>query len=136
VAWNGNYWVAGGSGTNSMLYSTNGTSWQSNPMGNNMFGVTNVVYGLASRRPLPYIGTAQAIRRTLYGSSTTSSGTLTITFSPSSYFSVPPTVTATITGSTAGFITVNSITASNFVVNTFNTAGTLTNFTFNWIATL
>jgi hypothetical protein len=49
---------------------------------------------------------------------------------------VPPTVTATITGSTAGFITVNTITATTFIVNTFNTAGTLTNYPFNWIATL
>jgi hypothetical protein len=74
------------------------------------------------------------ITRYLYGSGTTSSGTLAVTFS--SAFASAPNVTATISGSTAGFINVLSITTTGFTVNTYNISGTLTNYTFNWHAVL
>jgi hypothetical protein len=74
------------------------------------------------------------ISRYLYGSGTTSSGTLSVTFSTA--FSSAPNVTATISGSTAAFINVSSITTTGFTVNTYNISGTLTNYTFNWHAVL
>jgi hypothetical protein len=74
------------------------------------------------------------ITRYLYGSGTTSSGTLAITFSTA--FANTPNVTATISGSTAGFINVSSITALGFTVNTYNISGVATNYTFNWHAVL
>ena len=74
------------------------------------------------------------ITRYLYGSGTTSSGTLNITFSTA--FASAPNVTATISGSTAGFINVSSITTTGFTVNTYNISGTLTNYPFNWHAVL
>lgn len=74
------------------------------------------------------------ITRYLYGNGTTSSGTLAITFSTA--FASAPNVTATISGSTAGFINVSSITTTGFTVNTYNISGTLTNYTFNWHAVL
>ena len=139
VEWNGSYWIVGGNGTNTVGYSqdpiTNG--WTALKSGNTIFGTSNTLFGLGSRKLLPQVGNTISLgRRTLYGSGTTSSGTLTITFSPSTYFSGVPNVTATITGSTAGFIAVTSITATSFVVNTFNIAGTLTNYPFNWQATI
>jgi hypothetical protein len=74
------------------------------------------------------------ITRYLYGSGTTSSGTLAVTFSTA--FASAPNVTATISGSTAGFINVVSITTTGFTVNTYNISGTLTNYPFNWHAVL
>jgi hypothetical protein len=74
------------------------------------------------------------ITRYLYGSETTSSGTLAITFSTA--FASAPNVTATISGSTAGFINVSSITTNGFTVNTYNISGVATTYTFNWHAVL
>jgi hypothetical protein len=74
------------------------------------------------------------VTKYLYGTGTTSSGTLAITFS--SAFSSTPNVTATISGTTPGFICVSSISTSGFTVTTYNTSGTLTNYSFNWNARL
>jgi hypothetical protein len=138
VAWNGSYWILGGTGNNTLVTTKDPATYgyTASKSGNNIFKTTSILNGLASRRILPQIGNTPASRRTLYGSDTTSSGTLNITFSPSQYFAGIPSVTATITGATAGFITVTSITASGFTVNTFNVAGTLTNYSFNWQAVL
>jgi hypothetical protein len=135
VAWNGNYFVAGGAGTNSMAYSSDGITWAQHRLGTIMFGSANSVLALASRRPLPMLGVTVAPRRTLYGTGTTSGGTLAVTFSPV-IFSGVPVVTANVTGTTAGIITISSISATGFTANTFNTSGTLTNFSFNWVAVL
>ena len=78
--------------------------------------------------------TTLRVTRYLYGSGTTSSGTLAVTFSGA--FASAPNVTATISGSTAGFINVSSITTNGFTINTYNISGTLTNYTFNWHAVL
>jgi hypothetical protein len=80
-------------------------------------------------------GVTTAPRRILYGTGTTSGGTLAVTFSPV-IFNGAPAVTANITGTTAGLITISSITSTGFTANTFNTAGTLTNYSFNWTAVL
>jgi hypothetical protein len=75
-----------------------------------------------------------SVTRYLYGSGTTSSGSLTVTFS--SAFANAPNVTATISGNTAGFIIISTITTTAFTVKTYNTSGTLANYTFNWHAVL
>jgi hypothetical protein len=59
IAWNGTYWIAGGTSnlnTNTCLivYSTDGKNWTPSTSGNSIFS-SNCV-GLASRRILPYIG--------------------------------------------------------------------------------
>jgi hypothetical protein len=133
VAWNGNYFIAGGAGTNSMAFSIDGISWARNRLGTAMFGTANSVLALASRRPLPMLGVTAVNRDTLLGSGTTSSGVLAVTFSPVVFTGVP-VVTANITGTTAGLITISAISATGFTANTFNTAGTLTNYSFNWMA--
>ena len=74
------------------------------------------------------------VTRYLYGSGTTSSGTLAVTFSTA--FASAPNVTATISEVVAAFINVTSITTTGFTVRTYNTAGTLTNYSFNWHAVL
>ena len=70
----------------------------------------------------------------LYGSGTTSSGSLAVTFSNS--FTSAPNVTATITGTSPGFICVSAITSNGFTTNTYSISGTLSNNTFNWHAVL
>jgi hypothetical protein len=135
VAWNGNYFIVGGAGTNSMAFSSDGINWARNRLGTNMFGTANSVLALASRRPLPMLGTAPVARRTLVGAGTTSAGVLAVTFSPV-IFSIAPAVTATIYGATAGLITVDLVTTTGFTARTFNTAGAATNYGFNWMAIL
>jgi hypothetical protein len=79
------------------------------------------------------LGETTVNRDTLLGSGTTSSGVLAVTFSPVVFTGVP-VVTANITGTTAGLITISAISATGFTANTFNTSGTLTNYSFNWMA--
>jgi hypothetical protein len=81
------------------------------------------------------LGVTAAPRRISVGVGTTVGGTLAVTFSPP-IFNTPPIVSANLYGTTAGIITVNSVTATGFTAYTFNTAGTLTNYSFSYIATL
>ena len=106
------------------IYGYNGSSWISG--GSLPSGATGPTGPTGS--------TANGITRYLYGSGTTSSGTLAVTFSTA--FASAPNVTATISGSTAAFINVSTITTTGFTVNTYNISGTLTNYTFNWHAVL
>jgi collagen type VII alpha len=50
IAWNGSVWVAGGTGTPSLIYSTDTITWT--PTNSTIAGVN----GIASRRVLPYVG--------------------------------------------------------------------------------
>jgi len=54
ITWNGSVWVAGGSGLSVIAYSTDAITWTISTSGSSLFD-TNCI-GLASRRPLPYVG--------------------------------------------------------------------------------
>jgi len=54
VAWNGSMWIAGGGGENYLAHSFDGINWIASTSGNNIF--TLLIYGVASRRVLPYVG--------------------------------------------------------------------------------
>jgi hypothetical protein len=151
VTWNGTYFIGVGNVSASawrVHYSTDGITWSRSTSGDSIVANPS---GVASKNVLPftpanlvYVGpigpigptgsTANGITRYLYGSGTTSSGTLAVTFSTA--FASAPNVTATISGSTAAFINVSTITTTMFTVNTYNISGTLTNYTFNWHAVL
>ena len=118
-----------------MAYSSDGISWIAHRLGTTMFGSANSVLALASRRPLPMLGVTAAQRRTLYGINTTSGGTAAITFSPP-IFNAAPIITANIYGTTAGIVTIDAVTSTGFTARTYNTSGTLTNFSINWVAVL
>jgi hypothetical protein len=127
VAWNGSTWIVGGTGT-TMVYSSDGTSWSS---GNSIFDTLCQV--VASRRVLPYIGiTEYAPVAGLSGLDTTISGITNITFFPA--FLSAPSVTATIIGTTPGFIIVSEIRTTGFTVRTYNISGTPTSYSFSWNA--
>jgi len=103
---------------------TTSANWLSPAPSTIMNGLDNIAANIST------IG----IKGSLRGSGTTISGSLTITFS--SPFTSIPNVTATITGNTAGFICLSSITTTNFTVNTHNISGAPTAYTFNWQAVL
>ena len=141
VAWNGSMWIAckesGGNAT--VIYSYDGLTWAIAPVASST--LSNSAYGIASRRVLPYVGTSPygikgptGMNRTVqYGSGTTSSGSLAVTFTRA--FLTTPNVTATVVSSSAGFITVGSITTTGFTAYTFNISGVIS-VAFSWTAVL
>jgi hypothetical protein len=143
IAWNGSLWIAssrvGYGNATSSGYSYNGINWfASTDSVINAF--TSIGY-LASRRILPYVGTSPfgnrgptgANRTILYGSGTTSSGTLAVTFTRP--FVTAPNVTANVVSSSAGFVTLDSITRTGFTAYTFNGSGAIS-VAFSWTAVL
>jgi hypothetical protein len=82
---------------------------------------------------LPYIGiTEYAPVAGLSGFGATISGITNITFFPA--FLSAPNVTATIIGTTPGFIIVSEIRTTEFTVRTYNISGTPTSYSFSWNA--
>jgi hypothetical protein len=134
ISWNGLIWIAafisGGA-----LQSYDGINWTS---ATNIISLTtDQVYGVASRSFTLRSPNAISTKQSLSGNGTSSTGgTLVVTFTSKIFATATPIVTATVTGTTAGYVTVSSITANGFTATAFNSAGTGTSgITFNWTAT-
>lgn len=95
---------------------------------------SNTIYGYNGSSWISGGSFPSGFTKYLYGSGTTSSGALAVTFSTA--FTSAPNVTATISGTSPGFICVSAITSNGFTTNTYNISGTLSNNTFNWHAVL
>jgi hypothetical protein len=71
VAWNGSVWLAGGGGTGRLAYSSDGINWNQSTSGNSI--IDGTVYGVASRRVLPYVGSS-SLGRPIYADQYSSAG--------------------------------------------------------------
>ena len=156
VAWNGTLWIATGAGTNTVAYSYDGATW--------VAGTVGAGSAVASRRVLPHVGinlaggptgytgptgctgptgdigpTGPALPTSIqHGSDTTDGVTFLLAVTFTTPFGSTPTVTATVTGTGAGVITVASVSSTGFTAYTFDPAssGAAASFPFSWVAVL
>jgi hypothetical protein len=135
VTWNGTLWIAvgtdGSTNYNTAYQSYDGITWTLQTNSGNFYQTEASI--VASRIYLQY---PFKNNQTLTGSGTSSTGgTLDVSFIFNIYSTAVPIVTAMVTGTSNGFVNVSNITATGFTATTFNTSGIATSgISFNWIA--
>jgi hypothetical protein len=132
IAWNGSLWIAAFAG--GILTSIDGITWSSQTNATNLGG--NIGWSVASRNFTLRPSSATSTKQALSGSATSSTdGILAVTFTSKIFSTATPIVTATVTGTTPGYVTVSGISVNGFTANTFDSGATGTSgITFNWIA--
>jgi hypothetical protein len=113
---------------------TTGTTGTTGPMGST--GDTGPI-GMGSTGDTGPIGPTGPMSSSIiqHGTGTTSGAGLQVITFPSG-FSSPPNITATISGSTPGFICVTGITTIVCCIYTFDISGGAASYDFNWQAIL